>query len=93
MEASGSAPARTEQSPRVTRSRRKGPRDRRGIGRYGSAQVPDATARPDGTLALIKSAQWLGSFELHPNPKFDFYAYFGQEYAGRAAFPRAPAVA
>src|SRR5439155_3453726 len=26
-----------------------------GIGRYGSAQLADATARPDGTLALIKS--------------------------------------
>jgi hypothetical protein len=25
-----------------------------GIGRYGSAQLPDATARPDGTLAPIK---------------------------------------
>jgi hypothetical protein len=57
-----------------------------GIGRYGSAQLPDATARPDGTLALVKSAQWLGRLEFHPNPKLDVYAYFGQEYAGRAAY-------
>ncbi len=57
-----------------------------GIGRYGSAQLPDATARPDGTLALVKSAQWLGGLEFHPNPKLDVYAYFGQEYAGRAAY-------
>jgi hypothetical protein len=57
-----------------------------GIGRYGAAQLPDATARPDGTLALIKSAQWLSGLELHPNPKVDVYAYFGQEYAGRAAY-------
>jgi len=57
-----------------------------GIGRYGSAQLPDATARPDGTLALLKSAQWLGGVEVHPNPKLDLYAYFGQEYAGRAAY-------
>lgn len=57
-----------------------------GVGRYGSAQLPDATARPDGTLALIKSAQWLGRVEFHPNPKLDLYAYFGQEYAGRAAY-------
>jgi archaellum component FlaC len=57
-----------------------------GIGRYGSAQLPDATARPDGTLALIKSAQWLGGLEFHPNPKLDVYAYFGQEYGGRAAY-------
>jgi len=57
-----------------------------GIGRYGSAQLADSTARPDGTLALIKSAQWLSGLELHPNPKIDLYAYFGQEYAGRAAY-------
>jgi hypothetical protein len=57
-----------------------------GIGRYGSAQLPDATARPDGTLALLKSGQWLGGLEFHPNPKLDVYAYFGQEYAGRAAY-------
>src|SRR5215467_12611745 len=57
-----------------------------GIGRYGSAQLPDATARPDGTLALVKSAQWLGRVEFHPNPKLDVYAYFGQEYGGRAAY-------
>jgi len=57
-----------------------------GIGRYGSAQLADATARPDGTLALLKSAQWLGGVEIHPNPKLDLYAYVGQEYAGRAAY-------
>jgi hypothetical protein len=57
-----------------------------GIGRYGSAQLPDATARPDGTLALLKSGHWLGGVEFHPNPKLDVYAYFGQEYAGRAAY-------
>ena len=57
-----------------------------GIGRYGSAQLADVTARPDGTLALIKSAQWLGRLEFHPNPKLDVYAYFGQEYGGRAAY-------
>src|SRR6266566_1162599 len=57
-----------------------------GIGRYGSAQLADSTARPDGTLALIKSAQWFGSLEFHLNPKLDIYAYAGQEYGGRAAY-------
>jgi hypothetical protein len=57
-----------------------------GIGRYGSAQLPDSTARPDGTLALIKSAQWLGGLEFHASPKLDIYAYAGQEYGGRAAY-------
>ncbi len=57
-----------------------------GIGRYGAAQLPDATARPDGTLALLKNAEWLGGLEFHPHAKLDVYAYFGQEYAGRAAY-------
>jgi hypothetical protein len=57
-----------------------------GIGRYSSAQLSDVTARPDGTLAAIRSAAWLGMLELHPSPKFDVYAYGGGEYAGRTAY-------
>jgi hypothetical protein len=57
-----------------------------GIGRYSSAQLADVTARPDGTLALIHSAAWLGTIEAHPNPKLDLYAYVGGEYAGRTAY-------
>jgi len=37
-----------------------------GIGRFGSAQLADVTARPDGTLATIHNAQWLGKLEWHP---------------------------
>src|SRR5580704_3812882 len=48
-----------------------------GIGRYGSAQLADATARPDGTLALIRTAHGLGRIEFHPTPKIDIYAYYG----------------
>jgi hypothetical protein len=57
-----------------------------GVGRFGSTQLPDVTARPDGTLSLIKNLQYLGKVEVHPNPKWDFYAYFGGEYASRAAY-------
>ena len=57
-----------------------------GIGRYSSAQLADVTARPDGTLAPIRSAAWLGEVELHPNPKLDIYAYGGGEYAARTAY-------
>jgi hypothetical protein len=57
-----------------------------GIGRFGSAQLPDVTARPDGTLALIHTAHWLGALEWHATPKLDLYAYLGGEYAGRAAY-------
>jgi hypothetical protein len=57
-----------------------------GIGRYSSAQLADVTARPDGTLAPIRSAAWLGMLEAHPTPKLDLYAYGGGEYAARTAY-------
>jgi hypothetical protein len=57
-----------------------------GVGRYGSAQLPDATARPDGTLASIKGLSYLGRIEYHATPKWDFYFYYGGEYAARAGY-------
>src|SRR5580704_17991733 len=48
-----------------------------GIGRYGSAQLADATARPDGTLALIRTAHGLARAEWHVTPKLDAYLYYG----------------
>jgi hypothetical protein len=57
-----------------------------GVGRYGSAQLADATARPDGTLSLIRTAHGLGAIELHPTPKLDVYFYGGSEYAWRAGY-------
>jgi hypothetical protein len=57
-----------------------------GTGRFFSAQLPDSTMRPDGTLAPIHNAAWLGSLEWHVNPKLDIYGYVGGEYAGRAAY-------
>jgi hypothetical protein len=57
-----------------------------GIGRFGSAQLADATARPDGTLAPIRTYHALARLEVHPTPKLDLYAYFGDEYAARTAY-------
>jgi hypothetical protein len=57
-----------------------------GIGRYGAAQLPDATFHPDGTTALIRTAHGLGTLEFHPNPKLDVYFNYGAEYAWRAAY-------
>src|SRR5215472_1112489 len=57
-----------------------------GVGRYGSAQLADATFRPDGTAALIRTAHRLGALEFHPNAKLDVYFYGGSEYAWRAAY-------
>jgi hypothetical protein len=57
-----------------------------GIGRYGSAQLADLTFRPDGTQALIRTMHGLVRLEFHPTPKWDFYAYYGGEYAWRAGY-------
>ncbi|MGB7846110.1 MAG: hypothetical protein WBL63_10880 [Candidatus Acidiferrum sp.] len=57
-----------------------------GTGRFGSAQLADATVRPDGTIALIRGGHWLGSLEWHVTPKFDLYGYVGGEYAARTAY-------
>jgi hypothetical protein len=56
-----------------------------GVGRYGSAQLPDLTFRPDGTEALIRTAHGLAGLEYH-SAKWDLYADAGAEYAGRAAY-------
>ncbi len=57
-----------------------------GTGRFGSAQLADATLRPNGTLALIRGGHWLGRVEWHVTPKFDLYGYVGGEYAARTAY-------
>ncbi len=54
-----------------------------GIGRYGTAGLPDATVRPDGVLSMIRSYQGLGTLEWH-SPKLDVYLNGGGEYAGRS---------
>ncbi|HKV23511.1 MAG TPA: hypothetical protein VJN93_02870 [Candidatus Acidoferrum sp.] len=57
-----------------------------GIGRYSSAQLPDVTVRPNGTLAPIRGGGGLGTLELHPNSKLDIYFNYGVEYAYRTDF-------
>jgi hypothetical protein len=57
-----------------------------GIGRFGSAQIPDVTARPFGTLAPIRTGHALAKVEFHPNSKLDLYAYVGDEYGARTAY-------
>ena len=54
-----------------------------GVGRYGTAQLADVTARPGGTLAPIRGGQGLATLEFHPNPMLDIYLNYGLEYAFR----------
>jgi hypothetical protein len=55
----------------------------KGVGRYGTAGLPDASIHADGAFNLIKNAQGLGTIEWH-GPKLDLYFNGGAEYAGRA---------
>jgi hypothetical protein len=57
-----------------------------GIGRYGSGQLADLTFRPSGTEAIIRGGHGLGGLELHATKNLDIYAYYGGEYAARAAY-------
>ena len=57
-----------------------------GVGRYGTSTLPDITVHPDGTLAPIKSYQWLLSLEAHPAKKLDIFGYAGSEYAQRTVY-------
>jgi hypothetical protein len=57
-----------------------------GVGRYGTATLPDTTVHPDGTLAPIKAYQGLFSLELHPTKKLDVFGYAGGEYARRTTY-------
>jgi hypothetical protein len=54
----------------------------RGVGRYGTAGLPDSTVNPDGTLAPLRSYQGLATLEWH-KPKFDLYLNGGEEYVGK----------
>jgi hypothetical protein len=51
----------------------------KGIGRYGTGGLPDATVNPDGTLAPLRSYQGLATLEFH-YPRFDIYLNGGEEY-------------
>ncbi len=57
-----------------------------GNGRYGSAQLPDATLRPDGTVAAIREWQALLGLLAKPTPALTVYLYAGKEQASRTAY-------
>jgi hypothetical protein len=57
-----------------------------GVGRYGSAQLADATLKPDETLEPIRNYHGLFSIETHPSAKWDVFGYYGGEYAQRTFY-------
>jgi hypothetical protein len=58
----------------------------RGIGRYGSALLPDVTFNPNGNIAPIKESMGLVGLTLHPTALLDVYAYGGLEREDAQSF-------
>jgi hypothetical protein len=56
-----------------------------GTGRYGSAGLPDAIARPDGVLVPARNYQALATLEWHSR-RLDMYSNVGAEYEARTAY-------
>ncbi len=54
-----------------------------GIGRYGSAQLADATFSSDGNLVPLRGHQVLVGVVLHPHKDWDVYGYAGEEKADK----------
>jgi hypothetical protein len=54
-----------------------------GIGRYGSAQLPDVTFGTNGAIKPLTEYSLLAGVIGHPTPSLDIYAYGGLEHADR----------
>lgn len=57
-----------------------------GMGRYGSAQLADATVKPSGALEPIHNYHGLASLVTHEGKNLDIYAYYGGEYDQRTTY-------
>jgi hypothetical protein len=57
-----------------------------GIGRYGSAQLPDAVVGPHGEPIAIPEVEALAGVIAHPMSNIDLYGYFGGESESRRYF-------
>jgi hypothetical protein len=55
----------------------------RGIGRYGSGQLPDAVVGANGALRPIPETMFLGGATLHATPAIDLYLFGGEEQESR----------
>ncbi|HUN25191.1 MAG TPA: hypothetical protein VMU67_02705 [Steroidobacteraceae bacterium] len=60
--------------------------DGRGIGRYGSAQLPDVTFDPNGNIKPIRELIALAGVTVHPQHNLDVYVFAGEERASRQQF-------
>jgi hypothetical protein len=57
----------------------------KGLGRYGSGQLPDTVVGPTGVLKPIPETMFMAGATLHPTPLIDFYVFGGEEHQSRVA--------
>jgi len=58
----------------------------RGIGRYGTSQLPDVTFSPNGRIQPIGETDWLAGVTVHATKTLDIYAFGGEEQEQRQAY-------
>ncbi len=58
----------------------------KGMGRYGTTQLVDATYNADGSINPVKSTQLLAGFLWHADPKWDIYGNYGIEKVSSTTF-------
>lgn len=58
----------------------------KGIGRYGSGQLPNVTVDPEGKLVPIKELQLLAGLKFNPTSDWNFYVYYGREQVERTSW-------
>ena len=58
----------------------------RGIGRYGSGQLPDAVVGPDGKLKPLTETMFMAGGTLHATPAIDLYLFGGEEHQNRQQY-------
>src|SRR6185369_10586881 len=57
----------------------------KGIGRYGSAQLPDVTQAENGANIPLKGSQLLAGLIYDPTSDWTLYTYYGQEQMEKAS--------
>ncbi|MBJ6725550.1 hypothetical protein [Geomesophilobacter sediminis] len=58
----------------------------KGIGRYGSSQLPDVTQNAAGENMPLTGSQLLAGATYDPTKEWNFYAYYGQEQVDRQSY-------
>ncbi len=58
----------------------------KGIGRYGSAQLPDATFTANGAIRPIHEVQMLAGMTLHASTMLDLFLFAGEERESREPY-------